>query len=75
MSFEAIGKLLYIIVTLILGIIVFLGSWFIYGAFRRLPLLYNLRDSAFWKYDSARYIQKKFGNKGLFIYYVVLGIT
>jgi hypothetical protein len=67
------GTFLHIFSTLILILVIVIGGWFIYGAFRRLPILFKLSDSG-WIY-SGRVIQRMFGNRGLFLYYLVVGVT
>lgn len=69
----AIALLLYLSSASILLVIFSFGAGLIWGAIRHWPTLFKLPDSD-WL-NSFRFLQETFGDKGLFLYYVLIGLT
>jgi hypothetical protein len=68
-----IALILYLSVNIILLSVILLGAFFFWGAIRRWPMLFKFEDSM-WM-NNLIFIQRFCGDKGLVIYYIVIGLT
>ncbi len=63
---------LYISANIILLAVFFIGCIIIWGGIRHWPMLFRLPESDWLIF--FRFLQRTFGDKGLFLYYMALGL-